>query len=325
MAAEGREVGASRPQPSSRGWVKQAETVAANRHRILTRDQLLSFGATPGQIRQRLSDGRLVRRYRGVYSWGPGDLDLPGRFMAAVAYAGEDASLAGPAAAAHNELADWLGGPIDVICPRRVTPRPGLRIHRCTLAPDERSFWRGISVTTTGRTVLDCAALRGVRDVENLFNEAFVKNIPLKPLPSVLLSRYRGARGTKTLRAALHSFEGGPTPTRSDLEEDYLAFLDRHGFPRPATNYAISTDIGVLSVDCAWPERRIALEVDAPSTHGSRPRMRNDRRRDRALRRAGWDPARIMEEDLDNEDELAREMRGLLFGSEGREGGDLRP
>lgn len=255
---------------------------------------------------------QLVRRYRGVYSVGPGELTLSGRFMAAVAYAGEDAALAGPAAAAHNELAEWPGGLIDVIAPRRVKPQPGLRLHRCTLPVDERGFWRNIPTTTTGRTTLDCAALSGVRDVENLFNEAFVKGIPLKPHPSVLLTRYPHARGVRTLREALHRFGEGPTPTNSDPEERYLGFLDRHGFPRPHTNHPILTDIGTLTVDCAWPDLRIVIEVDAPSTHGSRPRMRNDRRRDRALRRAGWDPGRIMEEDLDDEDELRREMDALL-------------
>lgn len=145
-----------------------------------------------------------------------------------------------------------------------------------------------------------------------MLNEAFKRGLPIKPLPAVLLTRHPGTRGSKILRQALERFEVGPTPTRSDLEERFLDFLDRHSFPRPLTNHPIRTDIGVLTVDCAWPRQRLVIEVDAPSTHGSRPALLNDRRRDRALRRAGWDPNRIMAEDLEDEAALVAEIESLL-------------
>jgi hypothetical protein len=40
--------------------------------------------------------------------------------------------------------------------------------------------------------------------------------------------------------------------------------------------------------------------------------MLKDRRQDRALTLAGWTPARLMEDDLDDEESLAVEIRGLL-------------
>lgn len=200
-----------------------------------------------------LEAGRLFRRYRGVYVVGPGALTLTGGFLAAVACGGEDAVLSGLAAAAHNELAEWRGGPIDVIAPRRVHAQPGLRLHRVELPKDERSIWRNVPVTTTGRTLLDCASTSTVREIECMLNEAYMRGLPFKPLPSVLLSRYPGKRGARTLRQALRRFEGGPTPTKSPLEERFVDFLDRHGFPRPLTNHRIETHIGTLTVDCAWP------------------------------------------------------------------------
>lgn len=145
-----------------------------------------------------------------------------------------------------------------------------------------------------------------------MLNAAYMRGLPLKPLPSVLLARYPCSRGVRTLRAALTAFEVGPTPTRSPLEERYLAFLDCHHFPRPLTNHRITTGIGVLTVDLCWPEQRLVIEVDAPSTHGARPSMLNDRRRDRALILAGWTPGRLMEEDLEDEGALAAEITALL-------------
>ena len=82
--------------------------------------------------------------------------------------------------------------------------------------------------------------------------------------------------------------------------------------PRPLTNPPIETHIGTIDADCLWPAQRLAIEVDAPSTHGSRPAMVKDRRRDRALILAGWTPSRIMEEDLEDEVALAREISALL-------------
>lgn len=312
MAREGREDDPGGHKVSSRERDRNLARLAGNRHRVVTTRQLLGLGFTRREIVRRKQGGLLAKRYRSVYSVGPGELDLSGRFMAAVAYAGEDAVLSGPAAASHNELAEWRGGLIDVTVPRRVQAQPGLRIHRCSLPPDERGFWRNVPVTTTGRTLLDCAATCTVREIELMLNEAFRKGLPLKPLPSLLLTRHQGSRGVGTLGAAVTAFEGGPTPTRSPLEERYLDLLDRHGIPRPLTNHPIPTGIGVLTVDCCWPDQRLVIEIDAPSTHGARPSMLNDRRRDRALILAGWTPGRLMEEDLGDEAALAAEITALL-------------
>ncbi len=96
------------------------------------------------------------------------------------------------------------------------------------------------------------------------------------------------------------------------MEEGCLALVERHGLPRPLVNHRIETDDGTFEVDLVWPDQRVAIEVDAPGSHGSRPRMRRDRRRDRALLRAGWKPGRVMDEDLVDEDALVREITGLL-------------
>jgi len=101
-------------------------------------------------------------------------------------------------------------------------------------------------------------------------------------------------------------------PTNSELEERFIAFLDRHGLPRPLTNRRIATTIGTLRVDCLWPAERLVVELDAFGTHGSRPCMVKDRRRDRALGLAGWRHERLMDFDLDDEPALAREITALL-------------
>jgi len=101
-------------------------------------------------------------------------------------------------------------------------------------------------------------------------------------------------------------------PTNGDLEERFVVFLDSHRLPRPLTNKVIETSIGPLTVDCLWPAERLVIELDAPSTHGSAQRFQSDRRRDRALRIAGFKPNRVTELDLFDPDALERDIRALL-------------
>jgi very-short-patch-repair endonuclease len=143
--------------------------------------------------------------------------------------------------------------------------------------------------------------------------EAHAIGVPIRPSLNEIFARYPGHRGVASLREAALTFTGPTTRTRSDLEEDFRSFLVRHGLPQPHCNHDIETHIGTINVDCVWLAERVAIELDAPGTHGSRPRMLRDRRRDRALILAGWTPGRLMEEDLLDEAALARELTGLLY------------
>ncbi len=233
--------------------------------------------------------------------------------MAAVLFAGQDALTSHRAAGViWKMLRVGIGSIIDVTSPRRIRGPRGIRAHRSPVPADERAQRHGIPLTSTGRTILDCAETMTAREIERMLNEAFVLGLPIKPALPVLLDRHPRRRGTTTVRTALIRFEGGTTLTKSEVEERFLAFLDRHGFPRPFTNHDVRTHSRTYNVDLCWPGSRLVMEIDAPSTHGSRPKMLKDRRQDRALILAGWTPARLMEDDLDDEDSLAAEIRGLL-------------
>jgi len=301
-----------RSKVSSRERERGLATLASNRHRVVAGRELVRLGLNQQQIQRRVSDGRLVRRYRGVYSVGPGALTADGERLAAAVFAAPDGVVSHRAAAGHLGLMSSRGGIIDITSSRRIAAPDGIRAHRSTFPRDERMILRNVPVTSTGRTIVDCAAAAGPREVERMLNEAYVLRLPVRPSLRDLLNRYPGRRGVAAVHAALESFEGGRTPTKSELEDDFLDFLDRHGFPRPLTNVIIRTRIGPLRVDCCWPATRLVIEVDAPSTHGSRPSMLDDRRRDRALTLAGWRPGRVMSEDLDDEAALAVEIHALL-------------
>jgi very-short-patch-repair endonuclease len=158
----------------------------------------------------------------------------------------------------------------------------------------------------------DLAAHVSGRPLERALNEARALRLPDRPSLHELIDRYPGRRGIRAAREALALFEAGPTPTRSELEERFLALSDRHGLPRPLMNRRVRTPAGTFRVDCIWPELRVIVELDAWSTHSSRMAMLTDRRRDRALRIAGWHPSRVYSDDFDDEERLLADLRALL-------------
>lgn len=302
MAGEGGEDRDIRGEVSARQREARLARLAARRHRVASTAALLALGYSRDQIDRRVAGGRWWRRYRGVFVLGPGKLDHRGEMMAATRFAGPDSAVSGwDAASLHGLHGGRYRGWIDITCPRKIAAPSGIRAHRSPLPRDEVTVIAEIPVTSTGRTVLDCAARRGNRDVERLLERAYQLRRPIRPSPRELMRRHRGRRGLRALRAAARKFEHRSRPTRSDLEEALLALIDRHRLPRPVRNAKVETPRGTFEFDMVWPEQRLVIEVDAPSTHGSRPKMVSDRRKDRGLILAGWTPGRVMAEDLADE------------------------
>ena len=68
-------------------------------------------------------------------------------------------------------------------------------------------------------------------------------------------------------------------------------------------------------LDCAWPDRRLVVEVDGRATHATASRFDSDRERDRRLTLAGWTVVRVTNRMLRRAPErLAEDLRVLLQG-----------
>jgi very-short-patch-repair endonuclease len=117
----------------------------------------------------------------------------------------------------------------------------------------------------------------------------------------------------KSLRAALGLTGETSGVARSPLEERFLSFIRRRGLPRPKLNYRIQLESGEVFADCAWPERRLALELDSRRAHDNRHSFESDRARDRDLLIAGWTPTRVTWRQLhEDDDRLAADLLALL-------------
>lgn len=65
------------------------------------------------------------------------------------------------------------------------------------------------------------------------------------------------------------------------------------------SGWVLGHPFGPWRIDLAFPLQKVAVEVDGWAWHVDAERFRNDRRKQNALVRAGWDPLRFTWHDLD--------------------------
>src|SRR4051812_29446951 len=257
--------------------------LAEQQYGVVSRRQLVALGLSPRAVEHRISLGRLHPLHRGVYAVGQRRLPRGARWIAGVLALGQGAVLSHRPAGAHWEIARW-SGMCEVTSPRKIRSRRGIRVHHALLPPDEVTTHDGIPITTVPRTLFDLAAVLPERQVERALNEAEVLRRWNELSLDRLLDRYPRHAGNSAIRAALHKRRQGATLTKSELEELFLALIDRAGLPRPELNLLVEG----LEVDAVWRDRRVVLELDGRSTHGTAEAFERDRERDRALQVAGW-------------------------------------
>lgn len=269
--------------------------LAAHQHGVVSRRQLLDAGIAAGAMERRVASGHLVRVHRGVYAVGHAQLRREGRWLAAVLAAGRGAALSHRSAAALHGIRE--SDAIDVTTTRRVGVR-GVLIHRTTrLEAGDLATRRGVPVTTLSRTLVDLAEILTREQLAKLVREADRAGRLTAATVENARGRVAGRRdaGAKALRAALDEHERlAISLTLSELEDRFLALLDARDLPRPLTNHPAEG----FKLDAAWPEARLAVELDGWAWHHDRAAFQADRARDAALLRAGWRVVRFTHADV---------------------------
>lgn len=266
-------------------------------------------------IAGRVERGLLSEVFLGVYVYGARRITRRGRWMAAVLAAGEGAVLSHRSAARLWRLLPPATERIDVICPPgRVVRRKGIVSRQSTLQGDEWLVHDGIPVTSPFRTIFDLAAVAEMRELERAFHEAEVREVTDRVSLPVLLERYPGRRGSKSLRALLEA--GQPVGiTRNDFEEAFVALVDRFGFRRPRMNAPLAIRGRFFEIDALWERERVAVELDSRTIHGTRKKFESDRLRDRILIAEGWRTMHVTWRQLNDEpEEIAADLRLALEG-----------
>lgn len=92
-----------------------------------------------------------------------------------------------------------------------------------------------------------------------------------------------------SLAGALALRNEGYDPGRSALESRVLDAIVRAGLPIPERQWRVERPGGrVAFIDLAYPDRRVAIELDGWAEHGVRSAFDADRARGNDLVLAGW-------------------------------------
>lgn len=276
----------------------QISRVADRQHGHVTRQQLLVLGLSPRAIAGRVDAGRLIAVHAGVYAVGHIPRGALHSACAAVLACGDGAALSHESALALWGLGRWPRIPhVTAPAERR---RPGIISHRSqTLGTD---VWtrHGIRTTNPVRTIIDVAATRTDRQLIRLVNEARL---------SPHLSKTNLRRLLTRSRRIAHLIDPDQNPTRSQLEDDFVAWIKKHRLPMPRMDVKLHGH----EVDALYPDHKLIIELDGWPYHSGRDAFHRDHRRDADHRAHGHDTIRYTGEQLT--DDEAEALRSRLSRS----------
>jgi hypothetical protein len=285
MAARIRKFHPGGGKSGSRGRI---ERLAGRQLQLVTASQLLDAGMTRRWIESQAERGRLHRLHHGVYATHPPPFSREQRWLAAVLACGPEAMLSHePSAILQGFLEIGQLVPHVTVPTGRGSSRRGIVVHRSAVDPRDRRRVGSIPCTSADRVLIDLAPSRDEAGLERLLVAAESRGLVKRGRLAELVAERRGRAGIARLASVL-ALE--PALTRSQLEAVFMPIWRHAGVPRPRANFpvAVPTSPRPLHVDFAWPELRLAIELDSQRFHGDWERAGRDRERDQALALAGW-------------------------------------
>jgi very-short-patch-repair endonuclease len=262
--------------------------LASDQQGAVEHAQLRRVGVGPGVIKRLTRVGVLHRRHRGVYIVG---------HLALAPYANEAAALL--ACGDGAVISHWSAACLWGLTPNRPDDvHLTLVIHRVKRLDDqERRRRHGLPTTSPARTLIDLAAVHATdNELARVIAEGRAQGLIREGELERALEEAGSRAGAGRLRALLRA-EGDPGITRSEGERTLRRYLRAAGLAQAVTN----RKIGRWEPDFLWREERVVVELDSWGFHRDRRAFERDRRKDIALRDAGYTVIRITGRQLKDE------------------------
>jgi very-short-patch-repair endonuclease len=259
---------------------------------LVTAAQAASCGLAERALQRRVQEEGWKRVAPRVFLAAGQRFTDRGRIRAAGLWAGDRGTLSGSAAAWWHGMLTVVPARIEVTVPRRLGLRGdrGIRIRRRDLPAADVVHRNGIRCTAAPLTAVETAIT--IPDGSVFLDRALQKHVRFEEVYQAYC-RNVGARGGAEAAALLI---GAADRADSAAERLLISLLrdagltgSEHG--RPFERWVI---------DIAFPEAKLAIEVDSWAWHVDVERFRADRRKGNALVRAGWQLLRFTWHDLTN-------------------------
>jgi very-short-patch-repair endonuclease len=238
---------------------------------------------------------RLHRIHPGVYATAAPELIAEdGLLIAALFAAGDGAVLSHGTAAWRWRIIPAQPVTIELAVPTRRGGPSEIVLHRGRFRANDVVNAGRFPTTSVPRTLLDLAARYTHAALLRALAEAEFHH-DLRP-PEIEATLRRGHPGSAHLRNALKAHTPGHGQVKSNLERRFRALLVRRGVELPLRNQPL----GPWTVDCLWPDRRVAVELDG--RQHERPRQADeDDDRDLWLRRNRYVARRYGQRQIDDQ------------------------
>ena len=281
----------------------QLAALVAERHGIVTLDQLAADGWSRNAVRYRLASGSFVRIHHGVLRVATSPDTFEARCAAACA-ADPSVVVTGAAAARLWEFRHVFRAdePIVLIEHDRTPITHGVLLRRTNVL--DASDWvdrpDGIRLATPVRAWFDCARDLDDERFERL-TEWVLDHHASVPTVWAMARRMstRGRPGAARVNRVLSQREPWQKPAGSGLELRVLKALEARGVRGIVRQHPIRLSNGiVIHPDGALPGIRWAVEIDHVAWHGGRLDAQHDKGRDRQLRRIQWQVDRVTDQEI---------------------------
>jgi very-short-patch-repair endonuclease len=207
------------------------------------------------------------------------------RIRAAALWAGPDGVICGPAAAFWHGMLERAPAVVDLTVPGRAKPKPqpGIAIRRRDLFDADITVRGGVRVAAPPFAALETAV--ALPDGSPFLDRALQKHVRF---PALYRSYCRNIGRTGS-SAAGRLLTAAADRAASAAERLLVRLLREAGI----TGWVLDHPLGPYTIDLAFPEQRVAIEVDGWAYHVDPERFRNDRRKGNFLTRLGWDLLRF--------------------------------
>jgi very-short-patch-repair endonuclease len=256
---------------------------------LATRRQLLQ--RIPGVVLDgHIGRGQLVRVFPRVYRLRDGADDDMTALRAALLHAGPQSALSHTTA-----LAVWgvraLERPLHLVVDERIrrAGSPGVIVHR-RKAFDPGSAQcvqrAGLRVTRLHRAVIDSWPLLPEVERRPLALDLANRRLVTADQLDEALTERPNVGGRRGLRQTIDLIADG---VRSELEAHGVLTVFRHrSMPASVGQHRVQLPAKTVWLDRAWPEAKLAVELDSAQHHTSPEDRRKDLARDRELAALGW-------------------------------------
>lgn len=268
---------------------------------LFTRDQAEASGLGSSARARRLEAGRWERVQPGVFRFAGAPLSWRQQLLAAC-LVGDRLIVSHRAAAALWGLDGVPEELVEVSHPAGARPRlSGALVHSAGVFDLLGKARRcGLPVSSVPRTLMELTTVVQADVVERALDDALRRRMVTmehlhQSLDQVLSRKVKGApvmRRLLELRGDRGAVPGSFTEAR------IIKTLLLHGLPTAQRQYEVRGDDGELlgRVDLAYPEVRVAVEIDTYRYHSSLSDWAHDQARSNGLAGAGWTILRVTPE-----------------------------